>query len=110
MRLGLVARADNSGLGIQSWEFARHMNPDKVMVINLDFLANDAEHCNKRAFLDRYRGEVTVLNKVTPEPHEIEDFLDGLDLVFAPETFYTWDFVARANARGASARRTSWSL
>jgi hypothetical protein len=27
MRLGLIARADNSGLGMQTWEFYNHMKP-----------------------------------------------------------------------------------
>ncbi|MGW8178315.1 MAG: hypothetical protein ACWGQW_06055 [bacterium] len=35
MRVGLIARADKTGLGIQTYEFYKQMNPDKVMVVDL---------------------------------------------------------------------------
>ena len=34
VRQGLIARADNSGLGTLSWEFARHLKPDKVLLVS----------------------------------------------------------------------------
>ena len=33
MKLGLIARADNGGLGTLSWEFARHLKPHKVLLV-----------------------------------------------------------------------------
>lgn len=98
MRLGLVARPDNSGLGIQTWELYRHLNPDKTLVIDLSGIADSNDHCNKRAFLDRFPG-AQVHQGPTPPPEVIEEFLDGLDIIFSAETFYTQDFLHRSNHR-----------
>lgn len=95
MKLGLIARADNSGLGCQLWELARHMNPHKVLVIDLSQYANDAENCNKLARLDRFPGAM-VHQGLTPGPDVVESFLRDLDVVFTAETFYTQDLVHRA--------------
>lgn len=99
MRVGLVARADNSGLGIQTWEFHRHLHPDKTLVIDLSHIADASDHCNKHVYLTRFPG-AQVHQGLTPTPDVIEEFLDGLDVVFSAETFYTYDFLHRANHRG----------
>ena len=99
MKIGLIARADDSGLGTQTAEFFRHMHPHRTLVIDLSELANKAEHCNKHLHLDRFPGAM-VHRGPTPTPDVIEDFLDGLDLIFTAETWYTYDMVTRAHARG----------
>jgi glycosyltransferase involved in cell wall biosynthesis len=98
-RLGLIARADNSGLGTQTWEFHRHLKPDKTLVIDLSSIADSGDHCNKNVFLERFPGAM-VHRGTCPSPDEIESFLDELDVVFTAETFYTYDFLHRANNRG----------
>ena len=35
MKLGLIARADNTGLGMQTWEFYRAMKPEKTLVVDI---------------------------------------------------------------------------
>lgn len=35
MKIGLLARSDDVGLGVQSLEFYRHMHPDKVLVVDM---------------------------------------------------------------------------
>lgn len=98
MRLGLIARADNSGLGVQTWEFYRHMNPDKTLVVDPSEHAVDL--ANKHAYLDRFPG-ATVFKGLTPTPDVIEAFLDDIDVVYTAETFYAGhDFLMRANNRG----------
>lgn len=99
MKLGLIARPDNSGLGIQTWEFHRHLQPDKTLVINLSGIADSNDHCNKFAYLERFPGAI-VHNGMTPPPDVIDEFLDGLDVVFSAETFYTHDLLHRAHHRG----------
>jgi glycosyltransferase involved in cell wall biosynthesis len=37
MKLGLIARANNRGLGTLSWEFYRHLKPYKTVAISLPF-------------------------------------------------------------------------
>ena len=34
MKIGLIARADRTGLAVQTWEFWRNMQPYKTLVIN----------------------------------------------------------------------------
>ena len=80
MRLGMIARADNSGLGIQTYEFARHMKPQKTLVINVGHLANTTSHCNKSTHLDRFPGSI-VHRGWEPSAKTIATFLDGLDVV-----------------------------
>ena len=33
MRIGIIARYDNSGLGTMCWEYARHLKPAKVLLV-----------------------------------------------------------------------------
>lgn len=99
IKLGLIARPDNSGLGNQTWEIFRHLNPEKTLVIDLSGIADADDHCNKRAYLDRFPG-ATVHQGMSPPPDVIEDFLSGLDVVFSAETFYCHDLLHRAIHRG----------
>lgn len=39
MRVGLIARAEDRGLGILTWEWWRHMAPDRTLVVDLGSLA-----------------------------------------------------------------------
>lgn len=98
MKLGLVARADNSGLGIQTWELQRHLNPDHTLVIDLSVIADANDHCNKHVYLNRFPGAL-VHQGLTPTPDVIEPFLAGMDVIFSAETFYTFDLLHRANHR-----------
>ena len=103
MRVGLIARADDTGLGVQTHEFYRHMNPAKTLVIDLS-------HVNrKKNFYDRYP-DAEVL-KHTPYPETggtlqpetktaIDSFLEDLDVVFTCETVYDYYLISAAKARG----------
>lgn len=81
MKIGLVARADNSGLGIQTLEFYRHMQPDKTMVVDISALNNNP------IFKHRYPERAIFINNI-PSPNEIKSFLEGLDVVFIAEAAY----------------------
>lgn len=82
MKIGLIARADNSGLGTQTYSFYRHMNPDKTMVV-------DIEHLNgNKNYPDRYQGDGIIRVKGFPDHNDIDFFLDGLDVVFIAESAY----------------------
>lgn len=99
MRLGMIARADNSGLGIQTYEFARHMKPQKTLVIDVSHLANTTSHCNKSTHLDRFPGSI-VHRGWEPSAKTIATFLDGLDVVYTAETPYSPYFMGMATERG----------
>lgn len=82
MEIGLIARADNRGLGIQTWEFAEHIRPAKVMVVNCP----SAKPLSLR--LSRFAEHpVTVVDRI-PTRRDMQAFADGLDVAFTAETPY----------------------
>lgn len=93
MRLGLIARADNTGLGNQTWEFYRHMKPAKTMVVDIS-----AYNGNKQ-FPERYPHNATFV-KGFPNLGDIRDFLEGLDVVFFAESPYNHAFYSIAREMG----------
>ena len=97
MRLGLIARADTTGLAVQCHEFWRHMQPAKTLVIAATW--NPHMPCDE----SMYPG-ATIHRECkctdTPRPDPVMDaFLDDLDIVFTAETFYNTWLVKRANER-----------
>lgn len=92
MRLGLVARADSRGLGIQTWEFYRNLKPDKTIVINCPSAKPLPLH------LDRFPG-ATFING-WPTPADYSRFLTGLDAVYTAETPYHNSLFSIAEAQG----------
>lgn len=97
MKLGIVARAEDRGLGIQTWEAARHLDPDRVLVVDV------GAHERFGLHLGRYPGATVVrLDEkgwTLPEA-ETRAWLEGLDVVFTCETFYDHRFAMWARAAG----------
>lgn len=92
MRLGLVARADNTGLGNQTYAFYKHMKPDKVMVVDISQLNGNINH------FDRYPDAQVVHG--FPKSGDIEQFLRDLDVVFLAESPYNYWLYERAKQLG----------
>lgn len=100
MKLGMIARADNTGLGIQSWEFHRHMKPDRTLIIDVGHLADDGQHCNKTTYRDRYPADSIVFEGWSPPSGLLAHFLDGLDAVFTAESPYNYALFSLAERMG----------
>lgn len=92
MKLGLVARADNTGLGIQTWEFWRHMKPAKTLLVDISSLNGNPQ------FYDRYPG--AQISRGFPNLGAIREFLEGLDVVFVAESPYNYALYSEAKAMG----------
>lgn len=98
MRIGLIARADTTGLAVQCFEFWRHMEPAKTLVI--------AATWNPHLPVDESMYPGATIHREckpsdTPKSDPVIDaFLDDLDIVFTAETFYNPWLVKRANERG----------
>lgn len=92
MRLGLIARADNTGLGIQTYEFYKHMQPSKTMVVDISHLNGNKQ------YLDRYTDAMYV--RGFPTPVDIDKFLQELDVVFVAESPYNYYLYERARELG----------
>lgn len=96
MRLGLIARADNSGLGSQTWEFFRHMEVAKTMVVDI------SRFNGNRQYPERYhvsKGKVYFVNGF-PSNSAVDNFLEDLDVVFIAEAAYNPYLYVRARELG----------
>ena len=82
-RIGIIGRADNTGLGVETWEFCRHI-PSKALIVSLEHITEHRELY--RLNLDRFKDYRVV--KGIPTDEEIRDFLKGLDVLFTIETPY----------------------
>ena len=82
MRLGIIARCDNTGLGNQTRELAKMLNPSKVMVI--DF----SNHNPIPQDPSIYNSYNTFHVDGIPTDEQLKDFFQDLDAVISCETFY----------------------
>lgn len=101
MKLGLWgARMDNSGLGIQTWQFYKHMKPAKTVVVDISDFERKPERRMKQ-YPDRYSGDpnVTFITGF-PTNAQVAEFLEGLDVVFIAESGYGYSIYAMARQRG----------
>lgn len=107
MTLGLIARADNTGLGVQSWEFHRHLRPEKTLVVDLS--GQSASGKDLTIHPDRFPGATIVTGP--PTRRDLKTFLDGLDAVFTMETPYNYELYSLARQRGIqTVLQGNWEL
>ena len=98
MRIGLIGRADNRGIGIQTWEFHRHMPVERTLVVmmNESGWPEDAGRFGPNStFVDSNLSTRRDQRGMDEKP--VRRFLDGLDVVFAVETVYDWRFITWAH-------------
>ena len=91
MRLGIIARSDNTGLGNQTRELIKMLNPSKILLINSSFFNNNVQH-------PEWYSEFNVIETLRgmPRAKEIELFLKNIDVVISCETFYDQHFIKMA--------------
>jgi glycosyltransferase involved in cell wall biosynthesis len=99
MRVGLVARADDRGLGMMTWEVHRHLHITRTLVVR----EPGAEAHGFQPHLDRYRLPTVVTFNAPnlPEP-TVRAWLDGLDVVYGAETWYDERFPRWAAEAGVA--------
>ena len=99
MRLGLWgARMDNSGLGMQTWEFYNHMKPAKTVVVDISQFEKTEDRRLKQ-YPERYPENARFITGF-PNQFDIADFLKDLDVVFIAESSYNMDFYRMAREAG----------
>lgn len=103
MRIGLITRANNSGLGNQTWELYRHLAPVKTLVV--DWQMDRPLPKRLKRFPD-----AQVIDHA-PTATECMEFLKDLDLVFTCETPYNYDLFALAQGYGvATVLQYNWEF
>lgn len=100
VRFGVVARAEDRGLGIQTWEVARALRPDRVLVVDMDGSnAGFTQHFHR--FADLGIPTTIVPAAAMNDPKVVGPWCSGLDVIYSAETFYRWAFCDIARAEGA---------
>jgi len=91
VKLGLIVRVDNRGLGIQSWELYRHLRPYRTVAVRMSGVPG---HDQGREFLDRFPDALHV-NYVGGYGHgklepyrEVRQHLSVCDILLTVETPY----------------------
>lgn len=81
LKIGIIGRADNCGLGILTQEFYEHLKPTKtILLFNKKY----------KHYLDRFP-EGECIGKTEFSDDKVKKFLTGLDLVIAFESPYNWN-------------------
>jgi glycosyltransferase involved in cell wall biosynthesis len=93
MRLGIIARSDNTGLGNQTKELVSMLNPDKILLI-------DSTPFNKNKQHPEWYNEYNCIKSYGfPSSQHIKLFLNDIDVVLSCETFYDQNFIKYTNQR-----------
>ena len=107
MKIGVIARADHRGIGIQSYEFWRNMKADKALVVIMgQDLTNGRELTpyaqDPSRFNQRWVRTVTWNSPEGLDHNIVRDFLDGLDIVYCIETPYDQHFFTLCRMAGVT--------
>jgi glycosyltransferase involved in cell wall biosynthesis len=94
MRLCIIARADETGLGIQSRNWVRLLNPHKLVVIDSTSFNGNKQH------LEWYKGRGGYIINGFIKPNEINAILNNIDALLTFEIPYSYELLRRAKAKG----------
>lgn len=90
----MIVRADNTGLGNQTYELTQMLNPHKIMIIDFTFYNGNKQH------FEWYAERDYIICNGVPTDEEINNFLDGIDVLLSCETFYNDNTPSLARAKG----------
>ena len=101
-RVAMIGRAENRGLGIQTWEFFRHVRPAKTLLLTLGDLAGGFE-----AHVARYSEDLQAGQELRVEEWhggEVSDaaiawLLGDVDVLYTAETPYDYRILEHARAQ-----------
>lgn len=85
----------NSGLGTMSWEFAKHLKPSKVLLVQNRVF---------QTFPERYAEFETKLAPNQSDFGVLRDWITDVDVLVAIETPYDWLTFQRARDKGVKTR------
>ena len=94
MRIGFIARSDNTGLGNQTKELVDMLKPDKVLLINSYSFNRNVQHP------EWYAEYKCMTSNGIPSTNIIHNFLRDIDILITCETFYSDIIIKRARERG----------
>lgn len=96
MKIGLIARMDKTGLGIQTQEIFENLRPHKTLVVDISEYNQTAQHPewyeNKGLTVKFHKGFLT--------PEAMDWITTDVDVLFSCEIFYGYEVVKLAKERG----------
>lgn len=93
-KIGIIVRADDTGLGNQTHELVKMLDPDKILIIDSSTFHNK----NKQNY-EWYEGRNSVVSNGFPDNKTILKFLNDINVVISCEIFYSKHFVALARKK-----------
>jgi glycosyltransferase involved in cell wall biosynthesis len=87
MKLGIIARCDDSGLGNQTHELVKMLNPHKI------FLIDSSPFNGHKQNYEWYEGRNVMRVSGVPAKPTVLNFIRDVDVVLSCETFYNKNFV-----------------
>jgi glycosyltransferase involved in cell wall biosynthesis len=94
MKLGLIVRGDDTGLGNQTRNLTYMLKPDRILYINSKPFNGNEQH------FDWYENYTGIQSIGFPDNQTIRRFIDGLTHIVTAETFYSYELIRLANRRG----------
>ena len=101
MKVGLIARCEDRGLGVMTRAFYEHMQPERVLIVvppNNDLPKHYEWYEDKRP----YAATAFLREDGTLNEGGMRDWIDGLDVIYTAETFYDWRIVEWAREAGVA--------
>lgn len=93
-KLGIVVRADDTGLGNQTHELVKMLNPESILVIDSSGFHNKfAQH------FDWYENRKVIVSRGFPDNRTLLRFFFDINVVISCETFYSKQFIALAKKK-----------
>jgi len=91
MKIGMIVRADVTGLGMHTQDWVNNLPIDKVLVVwgQKEFYPNIYAH-----------KEMLVAKMGQPSLKEIDWLLKDIDIVLTIETPYNWSLISKAKEKG----------
>ena len=94
MRIGIITRSDNTGLGNQTKELVDMLKPSKILLIDSTPFNQNPQHP------EWYSEYSCIKTTGFPTLQQIKLFLSEVDVVISCETFYDQNFVRYAQRKG----------
>lgn len=97
----MLARGEDRGLGILTWEAHRHLEPDRTLLLDLGELARGfPSHPERYPGATRLQWDGSPLD--SEQERQVRAWLEGLEVVYSAETFYDWRIMEWAREAGAA--------
>jgi len=94
VKLCVIARADETGLGIQSRNWVRLLNPDKIIVIDSTPFNNNRQHFDWYDMPNAFKVNGFIKH------NEINAILNGVDVLLTFEIPYSYELIRIAKMKG----------